>query len=317
MVKTIRTAAMAMMCLSFLAPTAALAATEADKEMYVFGLGGLVEPDDDRVTGRGVRADLGFGMQIAPKWYLEATAAGTILNGPLASRDLYTAAALANLQWLPYERGVRWAPFVDAALGLVKNEDVGVELQGGLGLLSPSYTSAMVRGRAQLRAVYDDAADGALDYVVSAGIEIPIGVTRTFVQTVEVEKIVEKVVEKPVAAVDSDGDGVIDSIDRCPGTLRGALVDATGCSTGGQALTLERVQFASGSDELTPASYPALNEAVAAMKGQPAMRVKLKGHTDSTGSSEANLRLSQQRAEAVGRRWRGAMRRNLSDAFHS
>jgi OOP family OmpA-OmpF porin len=33
----------------------------------------------------------------------------------------------------------------------------------------------------------------------------------------------------PPAPVDSDGDGVVDGIDQCPGTPRGATVDAKGC----------------------------------------------------------------------------------------
>jgi OOP family OmpA-OmpF porin len=33
----------------------------------------------------------------------------------------------------------------------------------------------------------------------------------------------------PPAPVDSDGDGVVDGIDQCPGTPRGATVDARGC----------------------------------------------------------------------------------------
>jgi hypothetical protein len=31
-------------------------------------------------------------------------------------------------------------------------------------------------------------------------------------------------------AADSDGDGVIDSLDKCPNTLKGEAVDANGCS---------------------------------------------------------------------------------------
>lgn len=48
-------------------------------------------------------------------------------------------------------------------------------------------------------------------------------------------KPVEKPAEKPMAAMpaamplDSDGDGVNDALDRCPGTIKGAKVDANGC----------------------------------------------------------------------------------------
>ncbi len=43
-----------------------------------------------------------------------------------------------------------------------------------------------------------------------------------------------KPAEKPAAvAMDSDGDGVVDALDRCPGTVKGAKVDAQGCELDG------------------------------------------------------------------------------------
>lgn len=38
---------------------------------------------------------------------------------------------------------------------------------------------------------------------------------------------------KPAPAIDSDGDGVTDDKDRCPGTVKGAKVDANGCELDG------------------------------------------------------------------------------------
>jgi len=45
-----------------------------------------------------------------------------------------------------------------------------------------------------------------------------------------VVKPAEKPAEKPA---DSDGDGVVDTLDRCPGTVNGAKVDAKGCELDG------------------------------------------------------------------------------------
>ena len=46
-------------------------------------------------------------------------------------------------------------------------------------------------------------------------------------------------------------------------------------------------------------SAPTLKEIAAALKEHPDLRVRIEGHTDNTGSADANMRLSQERAAAV------------------
>jgi len=104
----------------------------------------------------------------------------------------------------------------------------------------------------------------------------------------------------PVNAVgcplDSDGDGVADGADKCPDTPRGQAVDARGCHI---VFSLEGVNFAYDSSTLTPAANAKLNEAVEMLKANMSMRVRIEGHTDSRGSDEYNMSLSQRRAESV------------------
>jgi OmpA-OmpF porin, OOP family len=59
------------------------------------------------------------------------------------------------------------------------------------------------------------------------------------------------------------------------------------------------VQFATGKSEVLPESKPQLTEMAKYLQGDPNLRVFVIGHTDSQGALEANLTLSQQRAEAV------------------
>ena len=117
------------------------------------------------------------------------------------------------------------------------------------------------------------------------------------------EPIVEEVEEEPAPAppVDTDGDGVEDGADQCPGTMAGALVDAAGCH-----LTLERsvnetlnVQFESGGATVKAASFRDIERIAKVMTEYPQTALVIEGHTDSVGSAELNLRLSQQRADAV------------------
>ncbi|HTY93744.1 MAG TPA: OmpA family protein [Steroidobacteraceae bacterium] len=102
----------------------------------------------------------------------------------------------------------------------------------------------------------------------------------------------------PQAPLDSDHDGVPDSIDQCPNTPPGVQVDAVGCPIKG-LLTLEGVNFATDKADLTDASRPILDGVAAGLKKHPRVKVEIQGHTDSQGKPAYNIRLSQRRAEAV------------------
>lgn len=60
--------------------------------------------------------------------------------------------------------------------------------------------------------------------------------------------------------------------------------------------------FSPGSAQLAPGTAALLERMARALALYPAARVAIEGHTDSTGDSAANQRLSQQRAEAVRER---------------
>ncbi len=64
-------------------------------------------------------------------------------------------------------------------------------------------------------------------------------------------------------------------------------------------VALYGIHFDSGRAELKPESAAQLAEMAALLKAQPALRVFIVGHTDNQGGLEANLALSQQRADAV------------------
>jgi outer membrane protein OmpA-like peptidoglycan-associated protein/opacity protein-like surface antigen len=104
----------------------------------------------------------------------------------------------------------------------------------------------------------------------------------------------------PPPPADSDGDGVPDYLDHCPGTPHGFKVDASGCIIE-QTVVLRAVDFEVNSDQLTMPSQQTLTEVAAALSSQPALRVQINGYTDATGSPAYNLRLSQKRAESVRR----------------
>ena len=97
---------------------------------------------------------------------------------------------------------------------------------------------------------------------------------------------------------DSDNDGVPDALDQCPNTPPGVQVDAKGCAVE-QTVVMQDVNFESNSAVLTGQAAKVLDGVVAALRGQPNIRIEIGGHTDSTGAAVFNLILSQQRAESV------------------
>jgi outer membrane protein OmpA-like peptidoglycan-associated protein len=67
----------------------------------------------------------------------------------------------------------------------------------------------------------------------------------------------------------------------------------------GEKTALKNVFFASGSAVLKPESKTELSKLEALMKKHPKITVQINGHTDSQGSEELNMKLSQARAESV------------------
>ncbi len=100
---------------------------------------------------------------------------------------------------------------------------------------------------------------------------------------------------EPVAApLDSDGDGVIDALDKCPGTPKGFKVDKDGCPVTYQF----KVLFDFDSSELKEEFVGTIDEFAAFMKENPYV-ADIQGHTCNIGTDEYNQKLSERRAHAV------------------
>jgi OmpA-OmpF porin, OOP family len=67
----------------------------------------------------------------------------------------------------------------------------------------------------------------------------------------------------------------------------------------GVELPLNNIFFEYAKATLRPDSYPELDRIVDTMKENPNLAIEVQGHTDNVGSNESNLKLSQDRAEAV------------------
>ncbi|MVN21282.1 OmpA family protein [Mucilaginibacter arboris] len=107
---------------------------------------------------------------------------------------------------------------------------------------------------------------------------------------------------------DSDGDGVSDQFDKCPGTPAGTIVDGSGCeikfpkpdttvaSTPGN---YTNIQFEFDSSVLRTSAYPTLDKVSADLRSNATMTIELDGYASSEGSAAHNMRLSKDRANSV------------------
>jgi len=59
------------------------------------------------------------------------------------------------------------------------------------------------------------------------------------------------------------------------------------------------IQFDVNSDQLRPESMNVIREVAAALQKQPSLKLRIDGHTDSTGDAAKNLDLSKRRADSV------------------
>lgn len=67
----------------------------------------------------------------------------------------------------------------------------------------------------------------------------------------------------------------------------------------GEAIRLHSLNFAQGKSQIPPESYSELDEVVEMMKDNDEIVIQLEGHTDNLGNPKANMKLSEDRVEAV------------------
>jgi OmpA-OmpF porin, OOP family len=67
----------------------------------------------------------------------------------------------------------------------------------------------------------------------------------------------------------------------------------------GETMRLNNLIFPQGKSVIDPKSFDELDEVAQMMKENSKMEIQLEGHTDNQGSSKANLKLSEDRVEAV------------------
>lgn len=99
--------------------------------------------------------------------------------------------------------------------------------------------------------------------------------------------------------VDSDKDGVYDNKDRCPNTPRGVKVNSIGCEPKQKVVQTLKVEFDTGKDTIRSSFMQEIDTFGQFMQENSDIKVAIEGHTDSVGSRNYNLKLSDARAKSV------------------
>lgn len=305
-------------------------AAEDVGRVYVKALGTYIDADSDRlVDNEVVGGTLGFGYSLSDHWNIEFDLQKLNLDGdPSGNPDQDQTAVNLNLMNI-YNRSGLFAPYLLAGAGIVNTDiDDGsqsnddLQLQGGAGVLTRLWGDR-VSLRTEVLYRWQDASSSLSDVLVNAGFSVALGSKAV------VAAPVAAVVAAPVVVVpkDSDGDGVVDSADKCPGTVAGAVVDAQGCEIDSdgdgvvdrldecpgtpagakvdargceESLILRGVVFDNDSSKLTGQSEMILDSVADILSKRTQFKqIEVRGHTDSVGTDKYNMSLSQRRADAV------------------
>lgn len=277
-------------------------------------IGGISVDNDRPVQDKDWLYGLGVGKHVNDVLSVELNLNGAQIGGGPARGDLSLYGASLDLLGVANREG-NVSPYISVGAGTVQNERspgsnaTDFMAQAGVGMFVNLWESADGSStfalRPDLKARWDEAGSaGTLrDYIGTLGFQFSFGAPAKRAEPAPTPPPPAPAAAPPPpppppAPVDTDGDGVTDNLDRCPGTPRGVAVDAYGCPRQG-SITLEGVSFEHNSAQLTTASREVLDGIAADLKKYPRLRIELQGHTDSSGSDQYNLNLSQQRAESV------------------
>lgn len=244
--------------------------------------------------------NLGLGYVVNKNWTLEAIGTSfdtwdTTTNNTIGDIDgtQYRLDALYNIDTTSL-----WRPFVAFGVGDQKLETNGESARDTLVNLGAGLKRSLGGNwefRTDVRA-FNSLDENYTDLAVNAGISYLFG--HAPVKAAPAPVVVPPA---PVVEVDSDGDGVFDSKDKCPGTAKQYKVDAVGCPlelTETVAIKLA-VKFDNAKDVVKPEYLDDIGNLAKFMDQYANTVVTVEGHTDSVGSDTYNKTLSQKRAEAV------------------
>ena len=227
-----------------------------------------------------------------------------------AEREMISGNFLVGFDEFTGYRDTAFRPYALIGAGQQKikvKDDSGVEVRetkdtiGNLGLGAMYRINDALSLRGEARAIHNF--DHNLwDGMALAGLEVVLG--GHLAPAVAAPAVPQTPVVVVEADQDSDGDGVIDSLDQCPNTPANVVVDETGCPVQVQIddeLKMElRVFFDNDKSVIKEQYKPEIAKVAEKMREYPNSSASIEGHASKTGpSARYNQRLSEARAIAV------------------
>lgn len=196
---------------------ATTSASEVPGQSYVTGMASGIWVDSDRPTDDDLGWHLGWGWAINEKWNLEINLVGANLGSGSDGSPSQDQIGIGIDAIRVFYRDENVSPYFLIGTGGLDTDTNNSEFDGtdimastAFGLLTDLTDNLSLRTELRWRADFQPD-DQVNDVLLSAGLQYAFG-------------------EKPQPApIDSDGDGVIDPNDMCPGTPAGRTVDARGC----------------------------------------------------------------------------------------
>lgn len=301
----------------------AMAESEYQGRWFVNPALGYQVFDRDFDFDNDVTALLGVEKEVSPNWGIEFRSMyaepSNYRDVPGLDADQFASGGLDFIRYLgqPSDKSRLYTAFGIAHAGIdyengAEDEYTQLNLGGGIRYFLTEHVSL----RGDVRALYGTDNE-TVNGVFSLGLSYAFGGTKTAAPVAapmdsDGDGVVDSadrcpntpagvVVGSDGCPLDSDGDGVADYKDKCPGTPAGVSVDSNGCElklTTTESLKVE-VNFDFDSAVIKPTFKPELQRVADFLNKHGNVKAVIEGHADSTGGEGYNQGLSQRRADAV------------------
>lgn len=286
----------------------------------------------DEELDNGVTVSLGLGYQISKALGLELVINATDTEADPGDVDINVYPVRLDLFYNLVQEGA-FVPYIAAGMGSITfsadnvDNDTDFMVNYGLGVKYYMADSIALRGDVRHLISFDETQS---NLIYTVGLVFGFGGEKKEATRVQMKE--EKPVEAVVVAAekDSDGDGVLDSADKCPNTAEGTEVDKKGCPVAKKVEVIDSdkdgvaddkdkcagtplganvnangcwvikdLRFDLGKTTILASSKPNVDEVVVVLKKNPKMKLEIQGYTDNSGSAKFNQKLSEKRAIAV------------------
>lgn len=310
---------------------ATVAGAQPEQRPYISLGGHYAFEDSDRASDPGIGFSVGVGQRLFQRFGLEIQGFSTRFDQDIAEWKEYGVEVDGHFY---LNDSASFAPYLLAGVGYIRSQEETLNLDfdeafGAVGVGAHWFPwsgtdtyNLGIRTEYKFRAFDTDFPGiGALnDHIVSLGLVMPLGAKSAPADASMVDSDGDGVpddrdlcpgtppgvaVDERGCPLDTDGDGVPDYLDKCPETAAGVVVNKEGCPVDakGPNREFENITFAFDRSDLTDYArgiLDAASQVITELSGQHAgLVVQIDGHTDSVGSPGYNQALSERRANTV------------------